>query len=92
MKENSIFDLVSLSLKLDECHKTMKALYGPEFEGHVMAMAPMLFAVASTMGGNVIAGALKTVKGCDDGSTVALILAVAVELTHRQNAEQAGRS
>lgn len=94
MKDHSIVDLVAMSIKLDECRKTIKALYGPAFEGHVTAMAPMLSNLAALKDGNMIAGALEAVKKCADGRTVALILAVAVELSAREHAAamQEGKS
>lgn len=94
MKDQSPVDLVAMSLKLDECHKAMKAFYGPAFEGHVTAMAPMLSKLAALKDGNMIAGALEAVKKCSDSRTVALILAVAVELSAREHAAvmQEGKS
>lgn len=92
MKANTPVDLVAMSVKLDECHKAMKAMHGPAFEGHVKAMAPYLRTIATAKNDNMIAGALEAVKDCAEPQTVALILAVAVELAQRDNAAQMGNS
>lgn len=94
MKDRPIVDLVAMSLKLDLCHKAMKALYGPAFEGHVVATAPYMKGIAVIHDGNMIAGALAAIKGCPNAMTVALILAVAVELASREKAAvmQEGKS
>jgi hypothetical protein len=92
MKETEPVDLLGMSLKLYEVHKTMKAFYGPAFEGHVRELTPMLLLLAESKDSNIIAGAIASVKSCKDGQTAALILAVAVELATRQNAAQTGSS